>query len=494
MPKNTMDDLIVLLPGITGSVLSRESQDLWNLSARTLWSTAVSLGASIRSLVLKDDDLGADVAPDGVTATAVIEDAHLVPGLYKVDGYSLLPEALGEAFELFESGPDDDEAGNFLKFPYDWRRDVRASAGRLQRVIRRKLDLWRRKGGTRGSRVILIAHSMGGLVAQYYLEALEGWPDCRALITFGTPYRGSVQAVQYLVHGYKLLLLNLADTMKSFPSTYQLLPRYPMIATGSGAKPKRVADLAKELKLNTAGVEAHGALHRDLDDAWNRHKDDERYKTRGYLTIPVVGTRQPTLLSAAWDGLALTTSRALPVGQETLPSHGDGTVPQVSAIPLTQSDPRDFRGYFVAEQHSSLQNQSFVLGDLVERLKLLQAANLAAVRGELPPSMPPRPLSVEVDDLYAADETVVVRAQAPDIRPGAAPTLEARITPTAGGATTTVALEPVADAQASLAITGLEEGLYRVEVAAKGQDAALFLPVHTIFEVAGTATMGREPI
>jgi triacylglycerol esterase/lipase EstA (alpha/beta hydrolase family) len=142
-----------------------------------------------------------------------------VPGLYKLDSYSMLPMALDETFDLAQCGPHDDQAGNFMKFPHDWRRDVRAPARRLGRVVKHTLDLWRRQGGTSGSRVILIAHGMGGLVAQYYLEVLGGWADCRALITFGTPYRGSVQAVQYLVNRYKKLRVDLIETMRSFPST-----------------------------------------------------------------------------------------------------------------------------------------------------------------------------------------------------------------------------------------------------------------------------------
>jgi hypothetical protein len=35
---------------------------------------------------------------------------------------------------------------------------------------------------------------MGGLVARYYLEVLGGWEKCRALFTFGTPHRGSLNA------------------------------------------------------------------------------------------------------------------------------------------------------------------------------------------------------------------------------------------------------------------------------------------------------------
>jgi hypothetical protein len=65
MSKEAMDDLVVLLPGITGSVLQRDGRDVWNLSARTIWSTVVSRGDSIRSLRLDGDDPTAAVAPDG---------------------------------------------------------------------------------------------------------------------------------------------------------------------------------------------------------------------------------------------------------------------------------------------------------------------------------------------------------------------------------------------------------------------------------------------
>ena len=40
--------------------------------------------------------------------------------------------------------------------------------------------------------------SMGGLVSRYFLEVLEGWRDARALLTFGTPYRGSLNALDAL--------------------------------------------------------------------------------------------------------------------------------------------------------------------------------------------------------------------------------------------------------------------------------------------------------
>ncbi len=486
MTKAVMNDILIVLPGITGSVLQKGGKDLWNLSAKVIGPAWLSSGRTIHPLELSGDvDLDSESAPDGVVATELIEDLVIVPGLYKFDGYSMIGQALDDAFELAPCNPDDDQAGNFIKFPYDWRRDVRAITRRLRRVVNQKLELWRRQGGTPGSRVILIAHSMGGLVAQHYLEVLGGWTNCRALITFGTPYRGSVQAIQYLVNGYKMRRIDLTETMRSFPSTYQLLPRYPMIMTEAGAKPKRVSELADRLGLNPAGVRAQVELHAELDGAWSRNKGDEQYREEGYLTIPIVGTKQPTLLSAVWDGATLTTGRDLPSVQEGLAATGDGTVPQVSAIPLTQSSSKDFHGYFVPAKHESLQSQAFVLGDLIERLILLQSAKLADVRGERTTTSPGGALSVDLDDVYAVDEPVVLRATAPDAGLGLSPGLVARVQSVQAGptATSTVSLVPGENGVASATLAGLQPGVYRVEICAEGAAAARYLPVQSIFEV-----------
>jgi pimeloyl-ACP methyl ester carboxylesterase len=485
MAKSLMNDMIILLPGISGSVLQRDGRDVWNLSGRVLFSAAWSLGGSVRSLTLdaSKDDLDAEFAPDGIRATALIDDAHLVPGLCKVDGYTQLFETLFESFDLDEVGPDDETAGNLVRFPYDWRRDVRATARRLKRVVDRKLALWRANGGTKDSRVILVAHSMGGLVSQYYLEALEGWPDCRALITFGTPYRGSVKAVDFLTRGLKMLGMDLSSTLRSFPAVYQLLPRYPMIDIGAGQELKRAAELAVPLGLDPILVAAHVDLHKELDDARARHKADAKYLSDGYITIPIVGTRQPTLLSATWDGKALAVARTSPAGHEPGTADGDGTVPRVSAIPITQSEARDFRGYFVSEQHASLQNQGFVLGDLVDRLKLLQNRRIGAILGGEAPSSS-GPLSLAVEDLYRPGEPVTLAARAADVPAGQAPALAATIEAVSGGSRVVLPMVQGEDGWAHAAPAGLASGLYRVEIAAAGENRARFLPVHSLFEVA----------
>ena len=94
---------------------------------------------------------------------------------------------------------------------------------------------------------MLVGHSMGGLVARHYLEVLDGWRDTRMLVTFGTPYRGSLNALDFLCNGFKKKIgpigVDLTRLLRSLTSVYQLLPRYPVIDSGSGDL-TRVAETA----------------------------------------------------------------------------------------------------------------------------------------------------------------------------------------------------------------------------------------------------------
>ncbi|WP_394619078.1 esterase/lipase family protein [Lentzea sp. JNUCC 0626] len=85
----------------------------------------------------------------------------------------------------------------------------------------------------RRERVIVIGHSMGGLVARYWLGPLDGAADCAALITVGTPHGGAPKALDWLVNGVKFgpkRFSALTALLRNWPSAYDLLPRYPAIA------------------------------------------------------------------------------------------------------------------------------------------------------------------------------------------------------------------------------------------------------------------------
>jgi pimeloyl-ACP methyl ester carboxylesterase len=81
-------------------------------------------------------------------------------------------------FDVEPGSVHDDRAANFIEFPYDWRLDNRVTAKRLQEFVEDRLPRWRKRSHNKNAKVILVAHSMGGLVARYYLEVLEGFGGC----------------------------------------------------------------------------------------------------------------------------------------------------------------------------------------------------------------------------------------------------------------------------------------------------------------------------
>ena len=206
-----MKDIVVILPGIMGSVLQKDGKDLWNVSGQALWQVVRSLGNRLDDLKLDGDDPNGGDIGDGVIPTGLVQDTHIIPGLSKIDGYNKTAKLITDNFKVVEGDiykDPEDKAANFYKFPYDWRRDNRANAHILKRLLDIRLKAWRKSSGNNSAKIILLAHSMGGLVSRYYLEVLGGWQDARALFTFGTPYRGSVNAVNILANGFIVKKLN----------------------------------------------------------------------------------------------------------------------------------------------------------------------------------------------------------------------------------------------------------------------------------------------
>src|SRR5438445_4884699 len=127
--RRPMPDVVVLLPGILGSVLQKDGRDVWSLSSEGVIGAITTLGKNIGALKLRDDPPDVDDLGDGVTATRLLPDEHLIPGVWKVDGYSGVRQWILDTFDL--------RAGdNYFEFPYDWRRDNRVAARGLARASR----------------------------------------------------------------------------------------------------------------------------------------------------------------------------------------------------------------------------------------------------------------------------------------------------------------------------------------------------------------------
>ena len=140
MAKDKMHDLVVLLPGITGSVLQKDGEDLWAISGQALWAALRDRRERIAKLRLSEHGPGKNVPDDGIRATRVIHDFHGVFGFWKIDGYDTMARLVTENFEV-KAGSihDPHDRENCFEFPYDWRRSNRESAVALDRFLGQQL-------------------------------------------------------------------------------------------------------------------------------------------------------------------------------------------------------------------------------------------------------------------------------------------------------------------------------------------------------------------
>lgn len=480
MPGIETRDLVIILPGITGSVLARKDpegdkpEELWAPSGQALWQALKSFGGSLGELkVPRHDPAGLAPASD-IVPTRVVQDFHGVLGLVKIDGYT------GVAKTIFDNFDVTDGQG-FEWFPYDWRLSNRHSARRLAEFIKPRLRAWRETHGP-DARVVLVAHSMGGLVSRYYLEVLDGghWRNCRALITFGTPYRGSLNAVNFMANGFKKLgvqLSNLTEVVRSCPSVYELLPTYRAIQVNRDWK--RVEECGPLPNMDDSYIKAASAFHDEIEKAVETHRKDAAYRDNGYLIRPFVGVGQSTQQSAVLAGNALTTSSDLPNWAHAAYADGDGTVPRASAVPLELSN--ETLESYAGERHGSLQNNEYILDDFCERLKTLQSGRLDDFRG-IGTDVRRRSIDLQVDDLFFPGEPALIRASMSD-RAWLAGGLIAEVTSASG-----VRKDyPFRESEAGweLTLEGLDPGLYRVRVRGAEGGGGAPAPVREVFEVAG---------
>jgi pimeloyl-ACP methyl ester carboxylesterase len=445
MPREKMSDVIVLLPGLMGSILSKGGKDVWSASAGSLLGGLISRGGRFNELALREDPVDRDDLGDGIVPSRVMPDVHLIPGLWKIDGYSKCAEAIKAAFDVTEGQ-------NYFEFPYDWRRDNRVSARRLDKLARGWLEAWRARSGKADARLILIGHSMGGIISRCFLELLEGWRITRALITFGTPYRGSLNAVDTLGNGVRkgpAGLIDLTELARSLTSVYQLIPVYPCYDAGDG-RLVRVGETSGVPNIDAGRAKAALAFHHEIRDAVEAHRATAEYRERGYEIYPIVGIRQPTRQSARRKGNEV----ELLESYEGTDQSGDGTVPRVSATPIELSEAH--REMYAGTAHGALQNADAVLTNLTGVLSGF-SLGLGAFRAA---PAPPIRLGLRVPDVYWTDEPITLQVRAD--RAGLA--LKCAVTETASGREVRQAALTATDGWKNVEVPPLPAGAYRLAV------------------------------
>jgi Lecithin:cholesterol acyltransferase len=407
------DHVIVVLPGIGGSVLAPRDQ-----LDEPMWSAGVR---DVGDLLRHPERLSLG-EHERLVPVGLIRSFKALCFPTPIRGYDRLLATLGS---LPGAVVDDGTPGgerqdaNVVAVPYDFRLGVADAAEQLERVLVPRLErLWPREED-RERRVIIVAHSLGGLVARFWMGVMGGARWCRALVTLGTPHGGAPKALDVLANGIRLPLGLRArrpvPVLREWPSAYELLPRYAAVEDrrdgagpgGSGA-PRRMLR-PHELKLDWSAAKAKRAfgVHECIRMSWQEMPGGSP------AVIPRIGYGHGTLRACSWDGRAVRVSRSAPAGDglgRWAADEGDGTVPAYSGLPieLDQHAP-EAEHMRMACRHGPIADSKAAVAEV--------ARIIAAYRGlprrspiEAPPGRGPRPvvLGVDVEELQLAGHPVAV--------------------------------------------------------------------------------------
>lgn len=320
-----MTDVLVFLPGIMGSELHDAAGRVWP-------------GTLVDGVFKFSDERFQRLLADDLKPLDIIRE---VGGVVKV--YEPWIEAL-ESMKSRETGTAlfSEKARTLRVVPYDWRKSASLAAARLAATLDEVLQIH-----GKDTQIHIAAHSLGGLVARYYLQSGQfdqrpGFTRVKSFITFGTPHNGSPIAVAGAIGLHQAQFLNQKQTKaivndERFPALYELFPD-PSIAIVWDRSPKgRLQPLdiydpafgQTKLGLNAKNLQCASDLHKAIRGKW----PDVR-------TFLFVGTRFETITHFYWNG-----ARAERVNTADA---GDG------AVPLTGSMVPGQQVRFTSREHGAI--------------------------------------------------------------------------------------------------------------------------------------------
>ncbi|WP_435218280.1 esterase/lipase family protein [Streptomyces sp. bgisy034] len=244
-------DAVVIVPGIMGSELRDAStgRTVWGLSGVRWLIDAWTRPKGLKALHMTDAEL--DGAAGRLEPVQLLRHSAWTPYLKGFEPYTDLISAVHACVA---------HPAAVLEFPYDWRFPVTTNGRLLAAAARRHLSTWREhpahtdairaRVDQRPARLVFVAHSMGGLVAQAALDPFHDGDlpaDTRAVITLGTPFHGAVKAAAILNTGHgapaPLPHQRLKSLCTNLPGLHDLLPQYLCMLDGADARHLTPADI-----------------------------------------------------------------------------------------------------------------------------------------------------------------------------------------------------------------------------------------------------------
>lgn len=248
---------VIVIPGILGSKLIEEETQtiVWGAFVREASNPRIPEQARMIALPMRP---GARLVSlkDTTRENGALD--RLKVSLFP--GVSIAPKAYLQILQtlgvggytdqtLGESGAVDYGTNHYscFQFSYDWRRSSAENAVLLGEFIEDRKryvegENLRRFGAKGRVKFDIVAHSMGGLIARYYLrygdqgmpatgEPVLNWSgekNIAKVVLIGPPNAGSALALTQLTKGIKLIPLRPSyspSILGTMPSIYELLPR-----------------------------------------------------------------------------------------------------------------------------------------------------------------------------------------------------------------------------------------------------------------------------
>lgn len=297
---------------------------------------------------------------------------------------------------------DRSRAASLFVLYHDWRRDVAENACVLGERIARI------RAATGADRVSLVGHSLGGVIARYYLryggrdvmggrECPLGNPAARGplnepgarrvagAVFLGTPHRGTTQAFRALLedfHLFGVIAVGLRDAVVTMPMAWELLPfpdgrgSVPLLVGQDGVEHVALYTMRTWLERGWLDIGPGEASRAAFVEAmlaraasFQAHMTERNAAEDSVRRLTVGGECRPTLARAILENGKL---EFVGWGQSSQPlfdqatSPGDGIVSAQSALALPPSP--TLAALATCSRHSGYLEDPSTLGRVTEFL------------------------------------------------------------------------------------------------------------------------------